>query len=113
MTIFTSLKNHAVQSMANKFLKPYGGEIVDLSIDKKNKKISATIALDGEIRSVNVTLYDVKIITQNSATFLSLKNVVVDRAWIGTIINALLQRYFPENKIEISRKLSGVLKMLI
>jgi hypothetical protein len=113
MNIFNSLKSNLVKPFANNFLKDYGGEIIDLSIDKENGIITATIALEGEIRPVHITLNDINIITEKDASFLSFKNVVVDRKWISAAINTLLKQFVPENKIEIPGKFSGILKMLI
>ena len=113
MNIFSSLKNNSMKLLANNFLNAYGAEIIDLSIDKENKTISATIALDGEGSPVCITLNGVNIISKDKTSFLSFKTVTVDREWIGTAINTLLKRYVPENQIEIPRKFSGIIKMLL
>jgi hypothetical protein len=111
MNIFNSLRNLSVKLLANNFLKSYGGEIIDLLIDKESKLITATIALKGEVRPVRVTVSGVNTITINERSRLSFENIAVDREWIATAVDTLLRRYLPDNTIEIPSKFAGMLKL--
>ena len=91
MSIFTSVKNRSLQSLANHFLKAYGCKITHLSIGKENKTIVAAIALKGEVRPVLLTLSEVGIISRNKTSFLSFRSIALDREWISTTVNALLK----------------------
>lgn len=113
MNIFNSLKNHSLKLLANNFLKAYGGEIIDLFIDREIKLITATIALNGETRPVRITMSEFKITAKNDLAYLSFDKIAVDREWIGIAIDTLLQRFVPDKTIEIPSKLSAILKMII
>ena len=113
MGIFDSLKNNSVKLLVNNFIKLYGGKIIDMSIDKGAKTITTVVALEGETAPIHISMTGVSIITQNNASYLSFKKIIVDREWINTAINTLLPKYAPGNKIEIPGRFSGIVSLLI
>ena len=109
MSLFSDLKNLSIKSIANNFLKPYGGHITDLNIDKESKTITASIDLAGESKPVRISMAGVSVTDHH----LSFKTITVDREWLNTLIGTLLPRFAPRNSIRIPKQYAGIIKMII
>jgi len=98
---------------ANKEIKEYG-EMVNLSIDSKNKNIELEILLKGEKENIFVNVDKYEVIQKNDSCFIKFKNISASREWITVLINnALISNYAPNNMYEIDSTYAKIVDLLI
>lgn len=98
----------AILSILNKKIKLFG-EISNLKLDTKNKKIELKVGLKGELEPLLVTIhrYEIKEVAENH--YLIAHDVDTSREWI----NLLVKEHFYNQKIEIPKKFVKMIKNII
>ena len=89
--------------LINKFLKEYG-RLTELHIDRENG-ISASILLNGETRSLQITIKEYALIRDGNTTSLNIREAFSDRPWLS----ALLENHVIGNTWEIPENAARLL----
>jgi hypothetical protein len=103
-----STQSTVIKNIANGFMKKFG-EIKELDINSKNKKIHLSVYLKGEKGDVIIDIGNYKISKIDDGYFIELYEVSANRYWI----DALLNTFIYEKKFPIPQKLVVPIKILM
>lgn len=71
------------------FCKEYG-DMLDLSVNSKDKTMRVELLLKGETTPITVTVDNYELVTENGATALRLQGLSVSREWLDALVKTLL-----------------------
>ena len=77
--------SYSTRYIINQIISEYGS-IVNLEIDKNNKKIEVTLLLDGEILPVKIRIDKYDIRGRNGDPRIVLEKASADKAWVDTVM---------------------------
>jgi hypothetical protein len=110
--LFSKFKDIGISTLGkkfgNQFIKEYG-EMLDLRLDSKNKKIELEILLKGELEPLKVDIGSYKIEQNGEKSYIILSEISTSREWINT----LLEKFVQNKKFEISQDIEKVLGILV
>ena len=120
MSIFDGLrdlKNSTISFLAKKFInnriKEYG-EMVNLKIDSKNKRIELDILLKGEKESIIIYIDKYEIVNKNDNNYIKFNKISSSREWISVLLNNLIvPNYAPKKMLEIDSRYASVIDILL
>jgi len=124
MSVINNIKNKFIgikDSTLSLLLKKYinnlideYGEMVNLRIDSKNKKVSLNLLLKGEKENILVDIEEYEVIKKSDRTFIKFKRISSSREWIETLVsNIIIPNYAPNNKFEIDSKYASIIELLV
>lgn len=124
MSVINNIKNKFIgikDSILSLLLKKYinnlideYGEMVNLSIDSKNRKVSLNLLLKGEKENILVDIEEYEVIKKSDRTFIKFKRISSSREWIETLVsNRIIPNYAPNNKFEIDSKYASIIELLV
>lgn len=114
MSLLSGLKEKGVSAGIKIFLQKYVdkyGEIKDVDVDLKNKKIRCTIILKGEDKPVKVDLLGIRTQLVGDKYYLEFDGVKVSREWIDALVGEYLPKFMKDNRVEIPDSLGKKLMM--
>ncbi len=106
--MFAKLKDAASSAAAKSFLQSKlgaAGDIQELTIDSRAKKVSLTVLLAGESSPVSVEVGGYTIHQESEGAFIEIQSVQSSRRWVEMLCSAHLY----QRKIEIPRMVATLL----
>jgi len=85
------------------------GHMLNLKIDPDNKSIKLSILLLGEDEPLDIDIKSYELIEENNKSYIKINDVETSKTWM----NILILEFVENNKIEISNKISKLLKIII
>ena len=89
VNIFRDVKNSTISALTKKYvnskLKGYG-EMVNLKVDSKNKKIELEVLLKGEKESIFINFEEYEVVRKDDSNYIKFKNVSASREWLEVLI---------------------------
>lgn len=111
------LKNTGISKSAiiyvNNKIEEYG-EMVNLSIDSKNKNIKLEILLKGEKDNILVNVDRYEVIQKDDTSYIKFKNISASREWVTVLINnVLIPNYAPKKMYVIDKAYAKIIQVLL
>jgi len=85
------------------------GHMLNIKIDPDSKSIKLSILLLGEDKPLDIDIKSYELIEEDNKSFIKINEVETSKTWL----NILIFEFVENNKIEISNKISKLLKIII
>ena len=85
------------------------GHMISLKIDPETKALDLTVLLVGEDKPLDVSVKSYDFIEKDDKHFIKIGDVETSRTWL----NVLLSEYLDNDEIEITPKISKLLKLVM
>ena len=83
--------------------------MLNIKIDPDSKSIKLSILLLGEDKPLDIDIKSYELIEEDNKSFIKINEVETSKTWL----NILIFEFVENNKIEISNKISKLLKIII
>lgn len=107
-----SLLSYIISKILSTKIQDYG-EIVNLSIDSKRKKIMVEVLLKGENDTIQLKIDQYSLLDFGKKTYVTFDEVVTSREWLNVLIKEHLPQFLPEKKIEIPPDYAKWVKLIL
>jgi hypothetical protein len=94
------------------FIKPYIKEysdMVDFSIDSKNKNISIQFLLKGEKEQIEAKIKKYNITSDDDGTYFKFTSIKTNREWLNIVIDNHIKEWLPKNRIEVPEGIASTI----